>query len=151
MYLIHLTGIKNPIEVTKHKGDQIKAALEANPSNDQFISVNDRMFRTSTIKAIEYQPDPRSDREPEPEPLLLTSDGRTKIQEILAKNRKILEERGVFKSKHIDLRPKWESDGLSVFKVCQECGKDLPSNLREFCSGICIEKHSTHDSKDLIT
>lgn len=135
MYLINLTGIRNPIEVTTAKGDVIKDKISQNAMSDEFIEVNNRMFRISAVKSIEYTSDNRAEREPEPVFIPLTPEERTKRDEIIADTRKQLEERGVFKDKERTYAP-----GVIWYKNCVECGQPLPKGMARVCSGVCYQK-----------
>ena len=67
---------------------------------------------------------------------------RERLDAVVAQTRKELTELGVIKHKelHDDLRVKWKSEGLPIFSVCQNCGKELPKNLRRVCSGACFQE-----------
>lgn len=135
MYLIHLTGVRNPVEVSTVKGDAIKKSLENNPDGNGLIEVSRRMFRMSAIKAIEYSSDNRSDREPTPRSLPLTKEEVEKRRAILARVRKELESKGVFKTKDGK-----QNTAIVWHKECVVCGKPNPKGMARVCSGPCYRK-----------
>lgn len=145
MYHIHIQGVRNPIEVSTQEGEKVKAAIMANPSSEQMIDVNRRVFRISAVKEIEYVPDRNADREPEPAPLAKTPEEKQQLQQMLSRIRKQLEDRGVFKSNMSELHAKWRSENLDVYEKCVTCGKDLPKHLRKWCSGEC-KRNAIHEA-----
>lgn len=96
MYIIHLKGRANPIEVDRVEGEKIKALWAEDTKSETPIEVRDRMFRLSQINTIERQSDTHATAAPE-QAMPLTPEEKQKRDEILARVRVELIGKGVIR------------------------------------------------------